>query len=214
MTFGHLLTDLLQGGEVTLEISVLAWILAAVLGLLVAIGMDLGNFAVRWVLSSFIMIFRSIPQLILLYLVYFGLGSVINVDPLLGAVLALGVADSAFMAEYYKAGFMTVAHAQREAGLSMGVSRFTVLLRIVIPQAIPVVTAPLLNTFVGLMKLATIASAVGVPEILYRGQGDIELSGRLTYVILIILVIYIVVTIPITRLVASLEPRVRRLVTG
>jgi His/Glu/Gln/Arg/opine family amino acid ABC transporter permease subunit len=208
---GEVFVDLLEGGIVTLQIASGAWLLAAALGLLLAVLRDLGFKAARVSLSSLVVALRSVPQLVILYLIYFGLGAVgIEVNSILAAILALGVTDAAFTAEYYRAGFMTVPWTQREAGLSLGLSHLGVLRWVVIPQAAPFVVPPLLNAFVGLLKTATLAAAVGAPEILYRGQNEMNRTGQIVLVVAVIIGLYVLVTMPLTRAVAVLERRVRR----
>jgi His/Glu/Gln/Arg/opine family amino acid ABC transporter permease subunit len=202
--------ELLQGGVVSLEIASGAWLVSAVLGLALAVLRDLGLRPGRMLVSGLVVSLRSVPQLVVLYLVYFGLGQVgVEVNSVLAAVLALGVTDAGFTAEYYRAGFMTVPWTQREAGLSLGLSRVGVLRFVVIPQVVPFVVPPLLNTFVGLLKTATLAAAVGAPEVLYQAQNEMNRSGRILFVAAIVILLYVGATMPLTRAVAILERRVR-----
>jgi len=204
------LVDLLKGGLVSLQIAAGAWLLAAVLGLVLAALRDLGIAGVRALQVSLVVALRSVPQLVVLYLIYFGLGQIgVEVNSVLAAVVALGITDSAFVAEYYRAGFMTVPPTQREAGLSLGLSRLGVLWWVVIPQVVPFVVPPLLNTFVGLLKTATLAAAVGAPEVLYRAQNEMNRSGRITLVVAAVILLYVAITMPLTRVIAVLERRVR-----
>jgi His/Glu/Gln/Arg/opine family amino acid ABC transporter permease subunit len=207
---GEIAADLAQGGIVTLEIAAGAWFISALLGLLLAIPPELGLVAIRKSLASVLLVLRSAPQLVVLYLIYFGLGATgIELNSVLAAILALGITDAAFTAEYYRAGFMTVPWAQREAGKSLGLSQLSVFRRVVLPQVIPFVVPPLLNAFVGMLKTATLAAAVGAPEILYRGQNDMNRTGRIVFVMIIIIGMYVIATMPLTRLVSHLEHRVR-----
>src|SRR2546426_176499 len=82
----------------------------------------------------------------------------------------------------------------RGTGLSLGLSRLQVMRLVVLPQTTPFLIPPLLNTFIGLLKTATIASAVGAPEILYRGQAIISRSGIIIPVALSVIGLYVVVT--------------------
>jgi His/Glu/Gln/Arg/opine family amino acid ABC transporter permease subunit len=207
---GDAFADLLRGGLVTLQIATGAWLVSAVLGLALALLQDLGLPAVKALQSSFVISLRSVPQLVILYLLYFGLGAVgIQVNSILAAILALGITDAAFTAEYYRAGFMTIPWTQREAGFSLGLSRMGVMMRVVVPQTIPFVVPPLLNSFVGLLKTATLAAAVGAPEILYRGQNMMSRTGQIVLVMATIIGLYVCATMPLTRAVAVLERRVR-----
>jgi His/Glu/Gln/Arg/opine family amino acid ABC transporter permease subunit len=207
---GSVVTELLRGGVVSLEIASGAWLVSAVLGLLLAVLGDLGLGPARTLLSGLVVSLRSVPQLVVLYLVYFGLGQLgVEINSIVAAVLALGVTDAGFTAEYYRAGFMTVPWTQREAGLSLGLSRIGVLRLVVIPQVVPFVVPPLLNAFVGLLKTATLAAAVGAPEVLYRAQNEMNRNGRILFVAAIIILVYVGITMPLTRAVAILERRVR-----
>lgn len=212
---GETLAELLRGGVVTLQIASGAWLVGAALGLVLAVLQDLGLPAVRMAQSSLIISLRSVPQLVILYLLYFGLGAVgIQINSILAAILALGLTDAAFTAEYYRAGFMTVPWTQREAGFSLGLSRVGVMMRVVIPQTIPFVVPPLLNSFVGLLKTATLAAAVGAPEILYRGQNAMSRTGQIVLIMAMIIGVYVIVTMPLTRAVAVLERRMRHYAYG
>ncbi len=206
----EILADLARGGIVTLQIAFGAWLVSAVFGLLLAGLRELDWKAVMLPLSPLMLSLRSAPQLVVLYLIYFGLGALgLEINSVVAAIAALGITDAAFTAEYYRAGFITVPWTQREAGMSLGLSRLGVLRRVVLPQVVPFIVPPLLNSFVGMLKTATLAAAVGAPEILYRGQNDMNRTGRIALVMVMVIGFYVVVTMPLTRLVGHLEHRVR-----
>jgi len=207
---GDILPYILPGAIVTIEITVGAWLVSAGLGLVLALARDTRKPLITLPVSASIEIVRAIPQLVVLYIVFFGLSTVgINVDSLTAAIVGLGVSDAVFTAEYYRAGFLTVAHTQRDAGLSLGLSPLQVSRFVIIPQTIPFVVPPLLNSFVGLMKSATLAAAVGAPEILYGGRNYMETTGQVAPAAVVIMGLYIIATVPLTRVVRSLEQRVR-----
>src|SRR5580704_10983372 len=114
----------------------------------------------------------------------------------------LGVADASFNSEYCRASLMTVPSTQRDAGMSLGFSRLGTLLTIVVPQALLYMVAPLMNSYLSLLKTATLASAIGLAEILYRAQNDIQLTGRVVGVIVVVIVIYTAACMPLVRLIA------------
>jgi polar amino acid transport system permease protein len=201
---------IIPGALVTIEISVGAWLVSAVLGLALALMRDTRRPLLTIPVSLSVEVIRAVPQLVILYIVFFGLGTVgINLDSLTAAILGLGVADAVFTAEYYRAGFLTIPHTQRDAGLSLGLKPLQVTRHVIIPQTIPFVVPPLLNSFVGLMKSATLASAVGAPELLYGGRNYMETTGRVAPAAVAIMGLYIVATLPLTRAVRNLEKRVR-----
>jgi ABC-type amino acid transport system permease subunit len=165
----------------------------------------------RLLVAVLIAVLRSIPQLILLYLVFFGLPSLgVDVNALLAAIVVLGVADASFNAEYYRASLITVPASQREAGMSLGFSRLGTLTHVVLPQAMLYMIAPLLNSYLSLLKTATLASAIGVAEILYRSQSNIQLTGQVLSVTLVVIVIYTVACLPLIRLIGFFEQRAKQ----
>jgi His/Glu/Gln/Arg/opine family amino acid ABC transporter permease subunit len=201
---------ILPGALVTIEISVGAWLVSATLGLALALMRDTRRPLLTIPVSLSVEVIRAVPQLVVLYIVFFGLGTVgINLDSLTAAILGLGVADAVFTAEYYRAGFLTIPQTQRDAGLSLGLKPLQVTRHVIIPQTIPFVVPPLLNSFVGLMKSATLASAVGAPELLYGGRNYMETTGRVAPAAVAIMGLYIIATLPLTRAVRNLEKRVR-----
>ena len=201
---------LLPGALVTIEISVGAWVVSAVLGLILALARDSRTPLLSLPTVGSIEIIRAVPQLVVLYIVFFGLSTVgINIDSLTAAIVGLGVSYAVFSAEYYRAGFLTVAHTQRDAGLSLGLTPLQVSRFVIIPQTIPFVVPPLLNSFIGLMKSATLASAVGAPELLYDGRNFMETTGQVAPAAVVILGLYIIATVPLTRMVKVLEQRIR-----
>jgi His/Glu/Gln/Arg/opine family amino acid ABC transporter permease subunit len=210
MSTSSMTSDLLDGLIETFKIAFGAWAVSAVVGLLLAIVRDAAIWPVRMTVAVATAVMRSVPQLILLYLIFFGLPSVgIDVGALLTAVLVLGLADSAFNAEYYRGSLLTVPHSQREAGMSLGFSRVGTLRHVVVPQAMLYMIAPLLNSFLSLLKTATLASAIGLPEILYRAQNDMQTTGEVTRVIVFVIVIYAVLCMPLIRLIAYVEQRTK-----
>ena len=201
---------ILPGAVVTIEISVGAWLVSATLGLILAVLRDTRQPLLTVPTSVSVEVIRAIPQLVVLYIVFFGLGGLgINLDSLTAAIVGLGVADAVFSAEYYRAGFMTVSPTQRDAGLSLGLKSLQVTRFVIIPQTIPFIIPPLLNSFVGLMKSATLASAVGAPEILYGGRNYMETTGHVAPAAVAIMGLYIVATLPLTRVVRQLEKGIR-----
>jgi His/Glu/Gln/Arg/opine family amino acid ABC transporter permease subunit len=210
MSTTSLTTELLHGGIETLKIASGAWAVSAAAGLLLAVARDAGLWPVRMTVAFATAVMRSVPQLILLYLIFFGLPSVgINVSALLTAIVVLGLADAAFNAEYYRGSLLTVPNSQREAGISLGFSRIGTLRHVVLPQAMLYMIAPLLNSFLSLLKTATLASAIGLPEVLYRAQNDMQTTGEVTRVIVVVIAIYAIVCMPLIRVIAAVERRTK-----
>lgn len=205
-----LLPFLLSGAEITLLVSAGAWLVCAVFGLVLAITYSLGPRTVKVPVRFIINVLRGIPPLLALYLIYFGLGQYgLNLSSILSAILGLGLVESGNTAEYYRAGFLTVPDEQREAGHSLGLTSVKTTRHVVLPQILPFMIPPLLNEYVGLLKLATLASAVGATEILYKSQLYMNKYGDLRTVSLTVIAIYVIATLPLLRVVSTLEHRIR-----
>jgi polar amino acid transport system permease protein len=201
---------ILEGAPTTLEIAIGAWVLGSALGLALAAAQQPGG-PIGISAASVITVLRCIPPLVLLYVVFFGLGQIgFSLPPVPSAVVALGLVEASFTAEYFRAGFITVQPGQFDASHSLGFGKIATLRRVVVPQAVIFAVPPLLNSFVGLLKIATLASAVGAPEILYRGQLVYEQSGHIVAVVVAIILLYLVFTIPLTQLIGRLELRLQR----
>lgn len=210
MRFGEIVFELSTGATTTVVIAAGAWVVAAVLGLAIAIVREFRLPVLAQALDVGVTVLRSLPQLVVIYLLFFGLAGIgIRIGATNATILALGITDAAFTAEFYRGGLRTVSERQREAGLSLGLSRLQVLRLVVVPQMVPFLIPPLLNVFVGLLKAATLASAVGAPDVLYRAHAIIQRSGIIVPVLASVILVYVAVTWPLTQLVAVLESRVR-----
>lgn len=204
------LTALIPGAIATMQIAVGAWLLAIVQGLIITYIREVSYRPLLGLVNGFTTLIRAIPELVLLYLVYFGFAYVgIRFESITAAIIALGVSEAAFTAEYFRASMKTIPSSQRTAGFSLGLSSGQVLRRIVLPQAFPFVVPPLLNSFIGLMKTATLASAVGAVELLYAGQDLMNRTGQVLPVAIALVGIYVAATLPLTTLVGKLETRAR-----
>ena len=172
--FTDSLPELLVAAGGTLRMTSFAFLLAAELGLALAIMRLAGGLAGR-VAFLYIEIVRGMPALTLLFLIYFGLvpaGIVLN--SFLAAVVALGLNGAAYLAEVYRAGIQAVDPGQREAAQMLGLRRPQVMRDVILPQAVPVVLPPMGNYLVSLLKDTSIASLIWAPELMLRSR---DLAG-------------------------------------
>jgi polar amino acid transport system permease protein len=120
----------------------------------------------------YIELFRNLPLLVLVFWVFSVLPLVtgLTLSPLLSGILALTLNLSAFIAEIYRAGITSIATGQSHAALALGMTRFEVMKRIVLPQAIMRVLPVLGSMWVSLFKDTAILSVIGVGELMYQGR--------------------------------------------
>lgn len=202
--------NLLQGAVLTIVIAASSWAIATGLGFVFALIQRSRYVVVRGVNDFVTTCLRGLPQLVVIYLVYFGLGQIgFDLSPFLAAVIALGVTEASFTAEVFRSGFATVGHRRVEAAQSLGLSGPQIVGSVELPILMRFATAPLLNSFVGLIKLSTLASAIGVGELLYQGRLVITRTYQIVEVSLLLIVLYLIFTVPITRSVTWIEQRMR-----
>jgi His/Glu/Gln/Arg/opine family amino acid ABC transporter permease subunit len=172
--FTDSMPELLVAALGTLKMTALAFVLAAILGLVLAILRMAGGVAGRFAFL-YIEVVRGTPALTLLFLIYFGLvplGIVLNSFP--AAVVALGLNGAAYLAEVYRAGIQAVDSGQREAAQMIGLRRGQVMRYVVLPQSLPAVLPPMGNYLVSLLKDTSIASLISAPELMLRSR---DLAG-------------------------------------
>jgi His/Glu/Gln/Arg/opine family amino acid ABC transporter permease subunit len=208
--FADSMPELLLAAVGTLRMTALAFLLAAALGLPIAL-LRLGGGAAGRVAFLYIEVVRGMPALALLFLIYFGLAPLgIVFNSFAAAVIAFGLNGAAYLAEVYRAGIQAVDPGQREAAQMLGLRRPQVMRQITLPQAVPVVLPPMTNYLVSLLKDTSIASLIAAPELMLRTR---DLAG--TYYLpmeyyLLAGAMYLIIAWPMMHLARRLERRFAR----
>jgi polar amino acid transport system substrate-binding protein len=157
---------LLRGAVTTVEISVLAMLVAVVVGLIVVLARLYAVAPVRWLAIAYIEIMRGTPLLIQLFMIYYGLPEIgIKLDAPLAGMLGLGLNYAANEAENYRAGIQAIHHGQTEAAQALGMSRWQCLQHIILPQAFRLVIPPMTNDFIAMFKDSSIVSVITMVEL-------------------------------------------------
>lgn len=203
---------LLVGFGGTLEAAALTVVLAAPLGALLAVGRLSKLRGVRWFATAYIEIARTVPVLLLIYLMLFGLPHYgINLPVLWKLVIPLTVANSAVFAEIIRAGVLSLPRGQEEAALGLGMLRRQALLYVVLPQALRSVTPSLVSQLVSVLKDTALGYIVAFTELLYRGQVLSAFNHLLIQTFLVVTFIYLVFNGSLSALASRLRTRsVRR----
>jgi polar amino acid transport system permease protein len=171
---GFLIT---QGLVMTLYISVLSISIASGLALLGAMAKLSSNGILLGIANFYTSLFRGIPLLMQIYMIYLGLpqlGYVVNAVP--AGVAALSLCYGAYMTEIFRAGIESIPRGQWEAARALGLKPAATMLRIILPQAMRVIIPPTGNQFIAMLKDSSLVSVVGVWELMYlaRTQGQTE----------------------------------------
>jgi polar amino acid transport system permease protein len=201
----------------TVVYTAIAFVGGLLLGLIFAI-MKLSTIApYRWLATIYIEVFRGLPALLTIFTIAFVLPIALGIRVPGGAVgagvVGLILVAGAYMAETIRAGIQAVPKGQIEAARSLGMTPARTMLSIVLPQAFRLIIPPLTNEFVLLIKdtslLYIAGSSVTTKELTTFARGEASLQSNATP-LLVAGVLYLVITIPLTRLVAWLERRQQR----
>lgn len=204
------LPALLWGLVVTLEIGVTSILVGLAGGLFLAVTRLYAPAAVKIVLKVYIDIFRSIPLLVLLIVVYYALPFVgIRLSPFLSAVTALSLVSAAYTAEIFRAGIEAIPHGQFEASAALGLSNRDTMVDVILPQAIRIVIPPLTNNCINVLKDTALASVVAMPDLLKQATQAQALAANPTPLIGAAL-IYIALLWPMVGVVSRLEKHFSR----
>lgn len=162
---------LLKGVGWTLVLSLISFALGSLAGFAVMLARVSVHKPVRVITSAYIQIIQGIPLLVLLFIVYFGVGIFgINVAPLVASAIALMIHVSAFLGEIWRGSVQAIEKTQWEASECLGLSRWQSLILVIIPQALRMSLPPSVGYLVQVIKLTSLASVVGFVELTRAGQ--------------------------------------------
>jgi polar amino acid transport system substrate-binding protein len=201
---------------VTIKVSVISMALAMIIGLVVAMCRLYGPVPVRWTAIAYVEFFRGIPVLLLLYLLYFGLPTIVD-QANLGfqirpsdftvAILAFGLNYAAYEAEIYRAGIAAIPAGQWEAAASLGMSWPVTFRRIILPQALRMIIPPVTNDFVALFKDTSLVSVIAVVELTKQYQILAKSSLKYLEIGAATAALYLIMSVPLGFLARHLEKR-------
>lgn len=154
----------------TLEITAMGIGVGLVLGLIFALLRLAKNPILNLPAKGYIWVIRGTPLLLQLLMLYYGLAEVLLLPNLPAAALALGIHNGAYIAEIFRGAIQSVDRGQREAGISIGMTKWQVMQRIILPQAFKIAVPSLSNQFIIALKDSSLASSIGVYELLLRAK--------------------------------------------
>jgi His/Glu/Gln/Arg/opine family amino acid ABC transporter permease subunit len=200
--------QLLVAAGGTLQMMGLAFVVAAISGLFLALARLSRSRVLAGFALGYIEAVRGTPPLTQLFFIYFGLTGIgITFSAFQAAVIGLGLNGAAYLAEVYRAGIQAVHQGQRDAAASIGMTRAQTMRHVILPQAIGVVLPPMGNYSVSLLKETSVASIISAPELMLRAR---DLSSEYympMQLYLIVALMYLVMAFPLSRLVRYLEFR-------
>ena len=204
------LPQLMWGLVVTIEIGITSIVGGLVGGLFLAVSRLYAPRYVRVLIRTYINIFRSIPLLVLLIVVYYALPFVgIRLSPFLSAVTALSLVSAAYTAEIFRAGIEAIPKGQFEASQALGLADRDTMIDVILPQAIRIVIPPLTNNCINVLKDTALASVVAMPDLLKQATQAQALAANPTPLIGAA-IIYVLLLMPMVAVVERLEQHFSR----
>ncbi len=194
---------LLSGLSITVSISILSIFFSLLLGFFISL-LSLHNLKIfKWINLIYIEIFRSIPLLVLLLWVYYGLPVLFGISfgPFIAGIISLALSDSAFEAEIFRAGLQSVSKGQKDAAKSIGLNQYQEMRLVVLPQALRIILPAIGNQFVYVLKMSSLVSILGLADLTRKANELVVSVYRpleiytflvLEYLILILIISYFV----------------------
>lgn len=192
----------MKGLWLTMVATVLSLAIALVLGIVFGFFKVAENKLLRGIASTYVAIFRGTPLLVQAFFFYFGLPQMTGqpLDVLTAGVITLSLNAGAYMTEIVRGGIQSVDTGQLEASRSLGLSYVTSMRRVVVPQAVKIMTPSFINQFVITLKDTSLLAVIGFAELTYQGQQIYASNFRTGETLLIVAALYFIVISILTQL--------------
>ncbi len=208
-TFLDYVITFIPAAWTTLQITFFGILVGVFLGIVFALMRILKTKVLTWPAKLYISVIRGTPLLLQLFLIYFGLVRIINLDRIPSAIIALGIHNGAYIAEIFRGAIQSIDRGQKEAGISLGMTGGQVMKRIILPQAFKRAIPPLGNQFIIALKDSSLASAVGVSELLLHSRQLASSNYLMMEMLSIAALFYLLMTSILTFLTNRLERRLK-----
>lgn len=205
-----ILPVLAKAAVVTIEATFIGFVIAAILGLVLAV-VRIAFPASAWFISAVVELIRSTPLLIQIFFIYFVFPNFgMTLDAFTAGILALGLHYGAYCSEVYRAGFDNIPRGQWEASIALNLGTWTTFRDIIIPQAIPPVVPALGNYLVALFKDTPLLSAIAVLELMQTAKIIGSDTFRYTEPITLVGVFFLVMSLVSAVLIRATEAALKR----
>lgn len=196
-----------NGFLMAIAIVAVAYPLAIPIGLLLALMRMAKLGIVRGVGSLYVNVVRGTPMFLQIYIAFFGLPLAgIQIPPFVLGVIVLSMNSAAYLCEIFRAGIQSISKGQFEAARSLGMTGAQTMIHVIIPQTVRRVLPTMTNEFILLYKDTSLLAAVGVMEVVMYAKTIVASTGSITpYVVAACF--YLVITIPLAKLVGNLEAK-------
>jgi polar amino acid transport system permease protein len=201
---------LMKGVANTVALALTVIVLGGIVGVVICLVRLYAPRPMRWLAIAYVDLFRAIPILVLLVLIYYALPFMgIRFNSFTSAAIALGLVFSSFTAEVFRAGIQAIPDGQTEAAEALGLPFRVTIWKVILPQALRIAIPPQTSNSVAIAKDTSLASVVAMPDLLKQATDAQALTANPSPLIAAALM-YLIVLLPAVRLVSILENRYRR----
>jgi polar amino acid transport system substrate-binding protein len=199
------LPALLRAAVITIVLSCLSMALAVITGALIASGRIYGAAPMRVALTGYVEMIRGTPLLLQLFVLYFGLATVVQLPAFVAALLGLGLNYAAYESEIYRGALEAVPAGQLDAARTLGFTERQILVLVRAPQAFRLALAPMTNDFVALLKDSSLVSVITVVELTKETSIFAANIGSWVVPGILCAAIYLAMSLPLARLARRIE---------
>ena len=202
---------LLSGLSITISISLLSIFFSLLIGFFVSL-LDMSPTKIFiWINRFYIEIFRSVPLLVLLLWVYYGLPVIFGISfgPFVAGIISLAISDSAFEAEIFRAGLQSISKGQRDAAKSIGLNKYQEMRFIILPQALRIILPAIGNQFVYVLKMSSLVSIIGLADLTRKANELVVSVYRPLEVYTFLVLEYLILILIISFFVRKLEKKLK-----
>jgi polar amino acid transport system permease protein len=214
--------EILAGVLVTVSLSLATLPIGLVAGFLLALGKQSHDRLLNLSANIYTTIFRGLPELLTLFLVYFGLNSALRsltgatglpdiaLSSFVSGMLALGLVFSAFASEVFLSAFRAIPRGQTEGGMALGLNRWRVMILVIVPQLIRIALPGLSNLWMNLLKDTALVSVIGLADILRQAGIAARVSREPFLFFGVAILLYLVLTIVSSVAIGSIDRWTKR----
>lgn len=202
------LPTLLHGAWVTIMVSITAYVLALLVGLIFGMARMARFWPIRAVATAYVQFIRGTPLLLQLFFIYYVLpyGGIV-LTPFASGVMGLTINYSAYMAEVFRSGIQAIPRGQWEAARSLGMPRRLLMRRIILPQAVRIVIPAIGNFFVSIFKDSALVSVITMRDLMFSGELLASATFKHFEIFTLVAIIYFIISYPTAKLVEFVEAR-------
>ncbi|MGE4584043.1 MAG: amino acid ABC transporter permease [Sphaerochaeta sp.] len=197
----------IKGTPVTFEATIFAILGALVIGTVTGLGSVSKRRWINMISGVYVELIRGIPLLVQLIFIYYAMGRFFKIEGMIAAVVALSICFGAYMGEIVRAGIQAIPKGQMEAAIALGLSRSQAFRYVILPQTVKVVLPAIGNEFISMLKDSSLVSTIALSDILRKGREYISRTFLSLETMLVVALIYLIITLLLSRLVGILEER-------